>query len=712
MKLTIALCIYLVSVTAYSQISFGGRPLFQGGLKTSESQIPIEIMPSFDLSKYDTSRSVNSKTTHFAHPFFVDFTPQNSGIWQTLADGTKVWRLAIQSDGAYSLNLIFDRFNLPDGGQMFIFSNDLSSVIGCFTNQSHLATGVFATLPVAGDRIIVEYSQNASVTSEPDFTISAVNHDFIDILKADKVGNFGDAGSCNVNVTCQIPESDHLRSVVRLIVDGTEYCTGTLINNTQNDGTPYFITAEHCLKDTYTNHSFVYLFNFQVPNCHNFIEGDKTQSMTGGTVVVADANIDALLIHLDQIPPLVYRPYWSGWNLVTNPAPPIHTIHHPLGDTKKYSLSQSTPTQSTFHTFAPNAHWRIATWSMGTTEQGSSGAGLFNDANQLIGTLSGGAATCSSPNNDYFSRFNKAWDYNSDPNQQLKKWLNADNQNLVAINGYDYYESQGIKRVTNRLTGENPVLRDQYITGFWLGHNNRTITAFTEAFDTIKEATLHGLYLMAGKSKEVSLQTINMKIWSNQDFSTGSTPVLDTLIDVSTLKYPSENLIRLKKQLTVQSPVSVTISYNYSATTDSVGFYWLSPSTARVKNTLWIKNNETWTPFNQLHPQGLNSSAYLELLASDITWQSTRPVEPPNDTTDYLEFFPNPVIDKINLKWGKDALQRIEIFNFNGQNAMQREYGYNFGDTTLYLNHLSPGIYIIKFHFNKSTSSHKIVVKG
>lgn len=707
---TIALCI--VTITAYSQISFGGRPHFQGNLKASAPDIPIETMPSFDVSIYESSNTSGSKTTHFAHPFFVDFTPQNSGVWQTLADGTKVWRLAIQSDGAYSINLVFDHFNLPDGGQMFIFSNDLTSVIGSFTNQSHLASGVFATLPVAGDRIMVEYSQNASVAGEPDFAISAVNHDFVDILKTEKVGNFGDAGSCNVNVTCQIPESDHLRSVVRLIVDGTEYCTGTLINNTKNDGTPYFITAEHCLKDAVTTHSFVYLFNYQVPDCNASIQGDKTQSMTGGNIVVADANIDALLIHLDQIPPLVYRPYWAGWNLVDNPSSPTHTIHHPQGDIKKYSYSETTPTQSSFYTFATNAHWRIASWSIGTTEQGSSGAGLFNDANQLIGTLSGGAATCSSPINDYFSRFNNAWDYNSDANQQLKTWLNADNQNVVAINGFNYYEPQGVKRITNRLAGESPILRDNHITGFWLGHNNRAINAFAEKFDTIKEATLHGIYLMAGKSKDASTQTINMKIWSNEDFTVGATPVLDTLINVSTLKYPSENLIKLKKQLTVQSPVSVTINYNYSASIDSVGFYWLSPSTAREKNTLWLKNNGTWTAFNQLHPLGVNSSAYLELLASDVTWQTTDTVEPPIYTTDYLDFFPNPVIDKINLKWGNDALQKIEVFYINGHRVMQSEYGYNFGDTTLNLNHLSPGIYIIKFHFNKSTSTHKIVVKG
>ena len=42
------------------------------------------------------------------------------------------------------------------------------------------------------------------------------------------------------------------QSVVLLIIDGSVGCTGTLINNTDNDGTPYLLTASHCLNKQFT----------------------------------------------------------------------------------------------------------------------------------------------------------------------------------------------------------------------------------------------------------------------------------------------------------------------------------------------------------------------------------------------------------------------------------------------------------------------------
>jgi hypothetical protein len=51
----------------------------------------------------------------------------------------------------------------------------------------------------------------------------------------------------------------------------------------------------------------------------------------------------------------------------------------------------------------------------------------------LIGTLTGGSANCSSPTNDYFSKFSKQWDYRSEPAKQLKAWLDPGNTGQTSI---------------------------------------------------------------------------------------------------------------------------------------------------------------------------------------------------------------------------------------------------------------------------------------
>lgn len=705
---------FLMQVTVFnlmSQISYGGMPIWQGNLKCVSEQIPLVEMPDFDMSIYE--QDDNLKSTRFAHPFFVSLTPDNSGKWSLLSDGTRVWRLAIRSTDAYSINLIFDKFKLPDGGKLFIFNNDLSSVIGAFTNKSSLAPGAFATLPVAGDEIIVEYSQDSGVNSEPDFEISAVNHDFKDLLNI-KVGNFGDSGDCNVDATCLMPLADHLRSVVRLLIDGTEYCTGTLINNTLQDGKPYFITAAHCLNEKLSTHSFTYLFNDQVPDCNVTFLPSPLQSMTGGEILAMDATLDFMLINLGQLPPNTYRPYWSGWDLTTTPSSNTHTIHHPYGDVKKLSLSSTVPLAKSYNTpsFVADSHWLVQTWNTGTTEPGSSGAGLFTNEYNLIGTLSGGAATCLNPVSDYFSRINKSWNYFTESAKQLKNWMDPLDQNITKINGINYYEEidQNVIRISNRMSGELPILTDSYIKGFWFGYNNNSIDGFAEKFDTIEKADLHGLYLMCSQSKVSGAHEISLKVWSNQIVSDAGSPLLDTIISISTSnRFPSEKYIELKKVLEVKYPVSISLQYNYTSSVDSIGFYFQAPSTSRNKNTAYLHQDGQWLAFNEVHPEGMKTSAYVELLTSHSVLRST---QVPNDIENGLvDIYPNPVDDQLIIKWGDSDLQSVDVYNYSGQFVGNKSFGYSNGTDYFDFSGYSIGMYLVKFNFSDKTDVRKVIVR-
>ena len=90
--------------------------------------------------------------------------------------------------------------------------------------------------------------------------------------------------------------------------------------------------------------------------------------------------------------------------------------------------------------FESDAHWLINRWEEGATEEGSSGAGLFTQDGYIIGALSGGSATCTTPVRDFFSRFNKAWDYFSEENKQLKCWLDPIGSDAMSLEGRDYYD--------------------------------------------------------------------------------------------------------------------------------------------------------------------------------------------------------------------------------------------------------------------------------
>ena len=93
----------------------------------------------------------------FGYGFDVNLGLTNSGIWDTLSSGDRLWRLNVRCPAAFSINLIYDDFFLPEGGTFYIYKEDWSYVIGAFTSYNNKEHGQFATQPVPGDVITLEY---------------------------------------------------------------------------------------------------------------------------------------------------------------------------------------------------------------------------------------------------------------------------------------------------------------------------------------------------------------------------------------------------------------------------------------------------------------------------------------------------------------------------------------------------------------------------
>ena len=62
------------------------------------------------------------------------------------------------------------------------------------------------------------------------------------------VGQSTSSGSCTLNYSCQAVAANQgpANATVAIIVNNEYQCTGTLLNDTQSDGTPYVLTARHC----------------------------------------------------------------------------------------------------------------------------------------------------------------------------------------------------------------------------------------------------------------------------------------------------------------------------------------------------------------------------------------------------------------------------------------------------------------------------------
>lgn len=653
----------------------------------------------------------------FAHPYFVNLTPKNSGRWIELADGCRIWTLTLHSEGAKSINLIFDQFLIDPNSRLIVYSPYYEEATITFSSENHTPTGVLPTVPIPGDMVVVEYQQYKGCKTEPCIVIGAVNHDYLGvfgILHNNKAGRFGDSGECNPDITCAQEPSIIIenKSVCKIIVDGTQLCSGTLINNTLMDGTPYFLSAAHCFKKKESAFSTIYFFNYEVPACQNNIEGTKMQYITGGLMRAFVDTYDMALLEMNHIPEHSFQPYWAGWNLNEAPTAPYLSIHHPSGDVKKYAITKDPLIKSTFKSytnegvpFATDVHWLVKKWDTGTTEGGSSGCGIFDANNLLVGSLSGGDATCKNPQNDYFVRMNRAWNAGPNADQQLAHWLNPNNQAVQKLEGYNHY-NKSMERVSYIKTTHNPsALRlPPPAIGFVAGHNSSRHTAFAQYFHNIVQAKIKGVFLVSGKSTNYSDQKFTIKVWRDNKGLPGEAIASINGIPVSTLKYNTETYYEFPNTIEIVEPFHLGVEISYpEQNIDSVALFVNKGTIGIDKNRLSINNGSRWVAYTELTETQLPVSLWIDLLATEVE-KNEKPMPPLNGK---LHLYPQQVSDGFSVMVESDTISTLNVYDMNGKPVITR----TINGTSAYIacRNLPSGLYIVKVALKDGSIERKII---
>ena len=395
-----------------------------------DENIPLSTvtLPSFDVDQFlieddNEMRAGDTKPYRFANPISVNLNMNNTGIWTELEDGSMVWMLEIESVGAFSLNIIYDIFDIPDGAEFFVYSDDMEMVLGAFTSFNHKPHGGFSTAPVKGDKIILEYNQPSNASFDGNISISTIAHDYRNVFFNEERG-YGDSGSCNNNVACSVGDDwrDEIRSVAMILTSGgSRLCTGSLINNATQDLSPYFLTANHCLGG---NNSWIFMFNYESPQCSNQ-NGPTNMTVSGSSLLASSSTSDVALLLLNETPPQDYNVHYAGWDVSgSTPSIPVG-IHHPSGDIKKISFDYDNASNS-------GNYWDVDSWDDGTTEPGSSGSPLFDgQTHRIIGQLYGGVASCTNFGYDTYGKTSVSW------NLGLSDYLDPNNTGLSYIDGID-----------------------------------------------------------------------------------------------------------------------------------------------------------------------------------------------------------------------------------------------------------------------------------
>jgi lysyl endopeptidase len=230
----------------------------------------------------------------------VDLSPWNAGRWIEVGN-ERVWRFRIESQGAFSIHLLFDVFRLADGGRFYAYADDPTvPLIGPYTARDNRLDGLYATPPLPGSAITIEYVEPANAPPGG-FHVSHVVHAYRDVFgfgARQKAGTAGASGSCNINVNCPAGANHtDVKQSVALLVIGGGTCSGNLLNNTNQDGDRLLLTANHCAQGAPSPGQWSFVFNYEVAGCSGNT-GPKSNAVNGGMLIAKNANADFFLRRL------------------------------------------------------------------------------------------------------------------------------------------------------------------------------------------------------------------------------------------------------------------------------------------------------------------------------------------------------------------------------------------------------------------------------
>jgi len=548
-KLLFIVFLFIYGITVgYSQDSQGGIPP-SFGMKNISNNIDLVMVQPPDLVQLaaeDHDRASKSEPYRIGVTLPADFSLTNSGTWTDIPDQhARIWRLTVKSEGAKAIGFGYSYFHLPEGVKLFLYNKDKTGILGAYTSINNTSNNFFANEKLQGDEITLEMFIPDNIQESPLLHITELYF----FYRAEEGSVNKSAGTCEVNVICS-PEGDNWqdekKGVCKIdIKNGSNWfnCTGSLVNNTSQDCTPYVLLADHChyYNGSYSSssdyNSWIFYFHYEASTCSG-TSSSGTLTKTGCTLKAHDTygsnddGSDFCLVQINSAISSSYNVYYNGWDRNNTASSSGVGIHHPDGDIMK--ISTYTTALSSVNVGGTGTHWLVywaaTTNGHGVTEGGSSGSPIFNSTGKIVGTLTGGTSYCTSPNSpDYYGKVYYHWDQNgTTADKRLKDWLDPTNTGATTLAGISTCSSCTPPTTQATSFTSSSITNNSMTVGWTRGNGTGGVIVVARAGSAVNASPVNGTSYTANATFGIGTQlgTGNYVVYSGTGTSVNVTGLL------------------------------------------------------------------------------------------------------------------------------------------------------------------------------------------
>ncbi len=713
-SLLVAVILFGLTLPVAGQIEYPGNP---AEVHSDEKQLIHFIeLPSAEIlhKQFIDNRQEEEryyKKDVFASAIEVDISPSTDGNWYEGEKNCSIWQLGITALHASSLSLIFDAYHLLPGCRLFIYSPDRKLIYGAFTFRNNKLSKVFAISPVENDSLIIELQMENSIKEFGELTLLKVGVGFPreKIFKNTNDEYYGWSAACHLDVNCDL--SEHVQrqkhSVCRIIYNGTTRCTGTLINNSKENGRPLILTAGHCISNNNEAESAVYFFDYESPYCNG--PDGKSKSISGSSLLSVGNGLDFSLTEMSEIPPLDYKPLYAGWDVRELSYDNVYSMHHPEGDVKKITTDSDILQLGTFHPFDSETHWLISKYDTGSTEAGSSGAALFSSENKVIGTLSGGNDVCTEYIYDYYQMMIHSWADYPNEREQLKAWLDPGNSGKITLDSYAPLDP--LFSVSEELSNTTPGEKDTLIKGtlnwgYISGHNHLQTKEFAERFSFNGTKYVYAVSMNISKLNfTLPYSKIKIKLWNDQAYP-------NDLVFEKDLYYfemiEGENFIRLDTILYVNQCFYMGYEIDYSYSEDTFAVSTSLPGTDINSNTAFYKGEGKWLP---LTDGNQSFSTSLSIWPVAMNYNPPDKLKPEEFPVKEVTLYPNPTYGNLQVLFKSEPAENVDlnVYDCGGRLVLKLTKQSPEPNFLLTTDQLNQGVYLLRIIYGSKETTLKFV---